>query len=196
MNWADPYAGMEQRARELARIAHRGQERWSGPRDNPACCEPYWHHPQRVARVLDQHDMPVYVVAAGWLHDVMEDCEVRSWQIDLFMGVPTVSSLVQDVTNVSKPTDGNRAARMALDREHLSRASFFGAQIKCSDILDNTTTPFPANKMGFGFKYFEEKKLELEILHDILNRKVAPDLRIWKLAWMAYKEGPKLWTPA
>lgn len=191
----DPYCQIDQKAREIARIAHRGQVRQFGPVGAPNSSEEYWHHCKRVANTLDNHDMPNYVVAAGWLHDTIEDCEVRTWQIDLLLGVPTVSALVQEVTHVSKPTDGNRAARRALDRAHLEHASFFGAQIKCADIYDNEITSFPPDKAGFAVKYFEEKRLELVILEKILNRRGVAhrDNRIWELAMAANLKGPTIW---
>jgi (p)ppGpp synthase/HD superfamily hydrolase len=49
-------------AESLARIAHKGQQRWSGA--------PYITHPEAVAASLRHPDQKI----VAWLHDVIEDC--------------------------------------------------------------------------------------------------------------------------
>lgn len=56
------------RAYAMAEVAHEGQHRKSG--------EPYIIHPLNVAHILAELSFEPAVIAAGLLHDVLEDCEV------------------------------------------------------------------------------------------------------------------------
>lgn len=61
---------LERKAREFAIEAHAGQYRADG-------VTPYITHPEAVVELLRQ--VPIYdenILAAGWLHDVVEDCQV------------------------------------------------------------------------------------------------------------------------
>ncbi len=62
------------RAYEFAEQAHRGQIRKSG--------EPYIQHPIHVAWLLAQLHLEPAVIAAGLLHDVLEDCDVTRQQLE------------------------------------------------------------------------------------------------------------------
>ena len=57
-----------QRALETAERAHKGQKRASG--------EPYINHCKAVASILAEMHVPPVVVAAGLLHDTVEDTSV------------------------------------------------------------------------------------------------------------------------
>ena len=67
--------------------------------------EPYWRHPERVAGTLAAHDRPAATVAAGWLHDTVEDCPTSSEEAETLLADiaqrfgPAVAQLVQEVTN-------------------------------------------------------------------------------------------------
>jgi GTP diphosphokinase / guanosine-3',5'-bis(diphosphate) 3'-diphosphatase len=81
-----------QRAYNLASEAHRGQKRISG--------EPYINHCVAVAQILAELRVPPEVVAAGLLHDVVEDTEVTLDQIDRDFG-REVAMLVDGVTKLT-----------------------------------------------------------------------------------------------
>jgi (p)ppGpp synthase/HD superfamily hydrolase len=124
--------------------------------------EPYHTHPAKVAAILDDARMPFYVIAAGWLHDVVEDTEVTFDLLgELFNDV--IVSLVAEVTDVSRSEDGNRKARKAKDLAHLAKSSPNGASIKLADIIDNTRS-IVANDPGFAPVYLREKQAVLEVL--------------------------------
>ena len=59
-----------QRAYRVAEKAHTGQKRVSG--------EPYINHLLAVAAILAEYSMPAEVVAAGLLHDTIEDTSITA----------------------------------------------------------------------------------------------------------------------
>jgi len=183
------YFGIIGSAQIIARLAHKGQTRGAACGD-----EPYYNHCIRVANTVASF-APVWnkplVVAAGYLHDVIEDCEVSADELYTLVsggqgvsyGATRVVNLVLQVTHVSKPTDGNRALRRGLDRAHVAKTDEEGATLKCCDIEDNLTSPF--DDEGWAHKYFAEKKAEL----DVLTHAYPPAL---ELAMAAWKAGPNI----
>jgi len=81
------------RAYLFAEEAHRGQLRRSG--------EPYITHPVAVAAILASLHMDADTLAAGLLHDTIEDCGVSGEELERRFG-PTVRRLVEGETKVSK----------------------------------------------------------------------------------------------
>jgi GTP pyrophosphokinase len=80
-----------QRAYEFAEAAHRGQLRKSG--------EAYIHHPLQVAFSLAEMRFDPTVIAAGLLHDVLEDCDVTREQLAETFG-REIFTLVEGVTKL------------------------------------------------------------------------------------------------
>jgi GTP pyrophosphokinase len=97
-----------QRALEVAEQAHKGQKRASG--------EPYINHCKAVASTLADMHMPPLVVAAGLLHDTVEDTGIDFKELKRDFG-NEIYNLVQAVTKlgslprVSKPPDKKRTGR-------------------------------------------------------------------------------------
>lgn len=58
---------------------------------------------------------------------------------------------------------GNRATRKAKDRERLATASASAQNIKCADLIDNTSSIVKHDR-GFAKLYLEEKRLMLDVL--------------------------------
>ena len=101
---------MVQRAIEFATQAHAGQTRkYTG--------EPYVNHPIEVMKLVSMVTDDPEVLAAAVLHDVVEDTPATIMNIRIGF-TPRVAALVDDLTDVSKPEDGNRATRKELDRQH------------------------------------------------------------------------------
>jgi (p)ppGpp synthase/HD superfamily hydrolase len=98
--------------------------------------EPYIVHPQRVAATLAALNFDDEVIAAALLHDVVEDCGVAADELAQRFG-DRVARLVLEVTDLSRPEDGNRRIRKAKDRDHLAAASADGQSIKFADLIDN-----------------------------------------------------------
>ncbi len=94
------------RAYDFAVLSHSGQFRKSG--------EPYINHVLAVAGLLADLRMDAETVAAGLLHDVVEDCGVPVGTLEEQFG-PVIASLVDGVTKLQEI---NRLGRMgAEDRD-------------------------------------------------------------------------------
>lgn len=74
-----------------------------------------------------------------------------------------VARLVEMLTDVSRPEDGNRAQRKAIDRAHTAQCSSAAATIKLADLIDNTRSIVERDP-EFAKVYLEEKRLLLEVL--------------------------------
>jgi len=81
------------KAYEFAKHAHRDQFRKSG--------EPYIIHPIQVAGILADLKMDATTIAAGFLHDVVEDTETTKGDLEREFGVD-VAMLVDGVTKLGK----------------------------------------------------------------------------------------------
>lgn len=119
------------KAFEFAAKAHAGvTRRWSG--------EPYVEHPARVAASLAALGFDPDVVAAGYLHDVIEDCPVSAEELAAEFG-PRIAALVVEVSNPKKVPGMSKADRLAAVVNHLAASSYGGASIKLADMLDNSS---------------------------------------------------------
>lgn len=98
--------------------------------------QPYSVHLEQVAKIVISVTDDEEMIAAAWLHDVVEDTPATLDNIEHRFGA-SVAQLVRDLTDISKPNDGNRAVRKAIDREHLMRASGRAQTIKLADLIDN-----------------------------------------------------------
>ena len=143
------------KAIQFATKAHEGQTRkYTG--------EPYIVHPLAVMEIVKTVEHTEEMLMAAVLHDTVEDCDVTLDQIAFHFG-HVVADLVGEVTDVSKPEDGNRAFRKGLDREHSAQASRSGQTIKIADLLDNTKS-ITEHDEHFAKVYMKEKALLLQIL--------------------------------
>lgn len=152
---------LEDRALVFAVAAHAacGQKRkYTG--------EAYYLHPLEVRDILRQCETPVTAEmrAAALLHDVVEDTQVSIELIHLTFGA-TVADYVEQLTDVSKPEDGNRAVRKALDREHTAQACPEAKTIKLADLISNTRSIVERDPV-FAVTYLAEKRQLLEVLHE------------------------------
>ncbi|QOX80819.1 HD domain-containing protein (plasmid) [Trichlorobacter lovleyi] len=146
---------LELKAKEYAEKAHKGQVRkYTG--------EPYISHPEAVVRLLLSTDYTDAILAAAWLHDVVEDTHITFEQIYADFGA-SVALLVENVTNKSKPQDGNRKVRKDIDLAHLKKAYPAAQNIKLADIIDNTKN-IVLHDPSFAATYLKEKNDQLAVL--------------------------------
>ena len=125
--------------------------------------EPYIVHPAEVAKIIagvpgSTPDM----VAAAWLHDVVEDTGCTYTDVHMAFGAD-IAALVGWLTDVSQPHDGNRAVRKAIDRAHSAEAPAEAQTIKLADLISNSRS-IVKHDPAFAKSYLEEKRLLLAVM--------------------------------
>ncbi len=110
-------------ALDFAAARHDGQRR-----DTDGA--PFILHPLEVAHLLRGRDYPDVVIAAGVLHDVIEDTDVRSGELAERFG----GEVAELVVSVSEPeSEGGYAERKARLRERVAAASADAAAVFAAD---------------------------------------------------------------
>lgn len=151
------------RAMIFARRAHATQVR-------KYTFNPYVDHLAEVAGIVATiSDNPDHI-AVAWLHDCVEDCGVEQGVLCMEFGWEIASGVVL----LSDLEEGNRAERKRLSRERLARTPAWLQNIKCADLISNTSS-IVKHDPKFAVTYLEEKRLLLDVL-------VGADKRLWNLA--------------
>lgn len=164
-----------QRARAFAIEAHRqANHRRKYSR------QPYEVHLKAVADLVGSVTSHPEMLAAAWLHDTVEDTSITLDRVGEAFG-PQVAALVSDLTDISRPSDGNRAVRKAVDREHTARASLQAKTIKLADLIDNLRDIVPGDP-GFARIFLAEAKALLMVLGE-------GDARLYALAEREIEQG-------
>ena len=163
-----------ERAYELAEVAHSGQKRASG--------EPYLQHSLTVAQILADLRLDSATIAAGLLHDVVEDSIVTVEDLRQDFG-DEVTSLVDGVTKLSQIDRLSQMTQRDLqDEEAESLRKMFLAMaddvrvvlIKLADRLHNMRTLESLSEE-------QQRRIAaetLEIFAPLANR-----LGIWQMKW-------------
>lgn len=139
----------------FAAKAHSGQKRkYSGI--------PYITHPLAVMEIVAtvEHDQNMLIAAI--LHDTVEDTDAKIEDI-AFEFCNDVGYLVDQLTDISKPADGNRAVRKKIDRLRLAKAMPRVKTIKLADLIHNSESISKCDP-EFAKVYMAEKKLLLTAL--------------------------------
>ena len=125
--------------------------------------EPYIVHPAEVAKIVASvPGATPDMVAAAWLHDVVEDTGCTFTDIHMAFGID-IATLVGWLTDVSQPHDGNRAHRKAVDRAHSAEAPAEAQTIKLADLISNSKS-IVQHDPAFAKTYLEEKRMLLEVM--------------------------------
>lgn len=98
--------------------------------------KPYDIHLKAVAELVGSVSDDSEMIAAAWLHDIVEDTPLTHGDIENEFG-EQIAAYVYQLTDLSRPRDGNRATRKLIDLEHISLASAAGKTIKLADLIDN-----------------------------------------------------------
>jgi len=115
---------LEKKAEEFVTIAHKGQYRSDG-------MTPYIEHPRDVVNLLKKIGITDDdVLAAAWLHDVIEDCNVSKHKLKLEFN-SHVSTLVCILTK-----EGSKTAYF----DRISTAPLEAKLIKLADVAHNCQT--------------------------------------------------------
>ncbi|HPP31955.1 MAG TPA: bifunctional (p)ppGpp synthetase/guanosine-3',5'-bis(diphosphate) 3'-pyrophosphohydrolase [Soehngenia sp.] len=166
----NPQADLELiiRAYNFAESAHQGQVRNSG--------EKYFIHPFQVAMILADLNMDTATIAAGLLHDVIEDTEYTYEDIKKEFG-EEVADLVEGVTKLKKLEYKTKQENQA---ENLRKMVIAMAKdirviiIKLADRLHNMRT----------LEYMTEKKKKEKALETLeIYAPIAHRLGMSKLKW-------------
>ncbi|MGH9615535.1 MAG: RelA/SpoT family protein [Acidobacteriaceae bacterium] len=123
-----------QKAYDFCLKHHAGQKRASG--------DPFALHPLEVARVLAEMKLDSTAIAAGLLHDSVEDTSVTSKQISDTFG-EQVAHIVDGVTKIDKIQFANREDRQAENVRKMLLAMVSDVRvvlIKLADRLHNMRT--------------------------------------------------------
>lgn len=136
---------------------HTGQYRkYSG--------EAYINHPVEVMNIVRSVPHTEDMLCAALMHDCVEDTQCSFEDIENLFGT-NVASLVEMLTDISKPADGNRALRKSIDRNHTAMASAEAKTIKLADLISNSKSICEHDK-EFAKIYIKEKELLLEVLKE------------------------------
>lgn len=130
---ADDFAIIQQ-AYDFSLKHHTGQKRASG--------EPFALHPLEVALVLAEMKLDSTAIAAGLLHDAVEDTPVTSREISELFG-EQVAHIVDGVTKIEKIQFANREDRQAENVRKMLLAMVSDVRvvlIKLADRLHNMRT--------------------------------------------------------
>ena len=150
---------LPQKAHEFAAQMHAavGQKRkYTG--------EPYIVHPEEVAQIVATVPHDEGMLAAAFLHDTVEDTLANLEMIETEFG-KDVASLVEQLTDVSRPEDGNRQRRKEIDRLHTAKASTRAKTVKLADLISNSRT-IAKHDPHFARVYFAEKEVLLAVLKE------------------------------
>ena len=174
-----------ERAYRRAVIQHSSQRRKSG--------EPYIIHPLAVAQILADLGMGPLVVAAGLLHDTVEDTDYTLDECRAEFG-DTVTGLVDGVTKLSKMEYGDSAQAETIrkmvvamsrdvrvlvvklsDRVHNARTWRYvkssSAQKKARETLD-VYAPL-ANRLGMNASKTELEELSFKVLYPKIYNEIV-----------------------
>ncbi len=183
-------AQLVKKAYEFAEKAHMGQVRKSG--------EPYFIHPVSVASILTDLMIDATTIAAGFLHDTVEDCPEVT--LDTIRGEfgDEVAQLVDGVTKLDKLDFTNREEQQAeslrkmilamskdirvviiklADRLHNMRTLRFQAEHRQKAIAHETLDIYAplAHRLGMGsvkseLEDLSFKYIDPEAFHDIAQK--------------------------
>ena len=166
------------RAEQFAQKAHADHKRkYTGL--------PYYTHLDEVRNIVKSAGGTANMQAAALLHDTIEDTATTEQDILDEFG-PAIAKLVVELTDVSKPEDGNRATRKAIDRDKLAGVSADAQTIKYADLISNGKD-IAKNDPKFARVYHKEKA-------DLLRVMTKGNKRLYQQAYDLLPDELKEWV--
>ncbi len=154
------------RALDQAAVWHKDQFR-----KYPGVEVPYVSHLAGVAAILSRHGFTEEVVAAGVLHDVIEDCDVSKDEIAKLFG-ERVATLVDHVTEQDKTLPWEERKRLYL--EHFAHEPWEAQAITLADKIDNFESIVVCAELhGDPWAMFKRGKKAQMIRFQALEEKLA-----------------------
>jgi (p)ppGpp synthase/HD superfamily hydrolase len=132
--------------------------------------EPYWNHVRNVAIQVEAWGGTPEMIAAAYLHDVLEDTDETAERLLAIFG-PVVVGYVEELTDhftKERYPDMNRAERKDAEARRLATASLEARVIKLADMADNTAS-IEAHDPGFAKTYLREKAFLESLIGGALN---------------------------
>ncbi len=135
--------------------------KWHGSQVRKYTGEPYIEHCREIVDILKVVPHTEDMLAAAWLHDVLEDTECSLMEMHVAFG-DDIAFMVLMLTDCDKCL-GNRATRKGIDRERLGRASAEVQTIKLADLISNTKS-IVEHDPKFAKVYLAEARMLLDVL--------------------------------
>ncbi|MDC0069165.1 HD domain-containing protein [Gammaproteobacteria bacterium] len=126
--------------------------------------EPYEVHLIAVSSHIAAIEGSPEMIAAAWLHDLVEDTDTTVLAIEQKFG-SAVANLVSELTDISTEADGNRRARKMIDRSRIAFISSDAKTIKLADLIDNAKSIIEHDQR-FAKVFMGEMKLLLPVLNE------------------------------
>ncbi len=190
------------KAYDFARRAHEGQRRHSG--------QPYFSHVVEVAKTLAKMRLDRDAVAAGLLHDVVEDTKITPAQLEETFGAG-VARLVEGVTKIGRvhfesaeQAQAENFRKMLLsmiqdvrimlvklaDRLHNMRTLEFLPEPKRKSIAQETLDIYAplAHRMGIGFLKWQLEDLAFKHLEPEAYRDIEREIGLKRQEREGYLE--------
>jgi (p)ppGpp synthase/HD superfamily hydrolase len=149
---------IRQKAQDFATKAHAnaGQVRkFTG--------EPYIVHPAAVVELLQAIDPSDEMIAAAWLHDVVEDTDVTLMDIQNEFGTVVAQYIEMLTDSQTRSSGGERIHRKNTNLLHTSQACPEAQSIKLCDLIDNASMVVERDPI-FARQYLLEMKRLLLVL--------------------------------
>jgi hypothetical protein len=140
-------------ARKFANGSHQRINTWRNP-----ALQSSEVHLKSVAQLVSSVSQDEEMIAAAWLHDIVEDTESTIGDMERKFGAG-VAKLVDELTVVSYVARRDPAARLRLEKEHYARVSPAAKTIKLADLID-TCRDLHKSKLA-GLKKYGTRAKEL-----------------------------------
>jgi (p)ppGpp synthase/HD superfamily hydrolase len=159
-------------SREFAYEAHANQKRKDGE-------TPYTEHLEKTVWNLKECEyVPEEVLAAAYLHDIIEDTSIQRSSLEMRFGA-VVAAFVWEVTNRFTKENFpllNRDKRKQLERERLAACGPWTQTLKLADRLANLQDDLQDFSENFRRIYLDESRKLLEAL-TLADNTVRENLR-------------------